>query len=50
MVKKQTYYAIICPVCGFKTVGKWKDMQLGQYYEHFYKNHISKPIIKKEKR
>lgn len=47
---KKTYYAVICPVCGFKTVGNWKDMQISEYSTHFWQDHFPKPYIKKEKR
>lgn len=47
---KQTYYAVICPVCKWKTVGDWKAMQIVDYKEHFVIEHYKAPIIKSEKR
>lgn len=47
-MKKQTYYAVICPVCGYKTVSNWKGKQIMDYHNHFWETHFPKPIIKKE--
>lgn len=48
--KKQTYYAVICPICLWKTVGNWKDKQIQEYEHHFAIEHYQRPIIKTEKR
>ena len=47
---KKTYFRVECPVCGFYTVGNWKQMQVGQYYGHYEDKHYPKPIIKKERK
>ena len=52
MKKKIKYYAVICPICGDKSVGNWKQQQLAMYWRHFYKQHINipKPRIVSEMR
>lgn len=47
---KQTFYAYICPVCKWKTVGNWKDKQLQEYLFHYSQAHFPDPIIKSERR
>ncbi len=48
--KKQTYYAAICPICLWKTVGNWKMQQVREYRQHWEEQHYQMPIVKKEKR